>query len=91
MIAVRYSEGEIFEYHNEKEPSNPNGSLEDIAGIVDETGRILGMMPHPERAIEFTQLPHWRWLERKYKELDIEPPDIGPGLEIFQNGVDYFE
>ena len=91
MIAVRYSEGEMFEYYNGKEPSNPNGSLEDIAGIIDETGRILGMMPHPERAIEFTQLPHWRWLERKYKELDIEPPDIGPGLEIFQNGVDYFE
>ncbi|MDP7141056.1 MAG: phosphoribosylformylglycinamidine synthase I [Candidatus Woesearchaeota archaeon] len=91
MIALRYFEGEIFDYHNGKEPSNPNGSLENIAGITDETGRILGMMPHPERAIEFTQLPHWRSLGRKYKELDIKSPNIGPSLKIFQNGVDYFE
>ena len=40
-------------------PPNPNGSLSDIAGITDETGRILGLMPHPERAQFFTQLPNW--------------------------------
>ncbi len=38
----------VFRY----EDTNPNGSLDDIAGITDETGRILGLMPHPERAIE---------------------------------------
>ncbi|MGF1456527.1 MAG: phosphoribosylformylglycinamidine synthase subunit PurQ [Alphaproteobacteria bacterium] len=32
--------------------ANPNGSARDIAGITDETGRILGLMPHPERAVE---------------------------------------
>ena len=31
---------------------NPNGSLNDIAGIVSERGNVLGMMPHPERAVE---------------------------------------
>ena len=40
-------------------PKNPNGSIDDIAGICDETGKILGIMPHPERAIFFTQMPNW--------------------------------
>ena len=37
-----------FTYHGE----NPNGSLEDIAGITNEAGNVLGMMPHPERAVD---------------------------------------
>ncbi|WP_085505271.1 phosphoribosylformylglycinamidine synthase subunit PurQ [Thalassobacillus devorans] len=37
----------VFTYTN-----NPNGSTGDIAGIVNETGNVLGMMPHPERAVE---------------------------------------
>jgi phosphoribosylformylglycinamidine synthase I len=40
-IAFRYAKGD-----------NPNGALDDIAGIYDRSGRVLGMMPHPERAIE---------------------------------------
>ena len=40
-------------------PANPNGSLEDIAGICDETGRIFGLMPHPERHISVCQHPRW--------------------------------
>lgn len=38
----------VFTYHNE----NPNGSLADIAGITNERGNVLGMMPHPERAVD---------------------------------------
>jgi phosphoribosylformylglycinamidine synthase subunit PurQ / glutaminase len=38
----------VFTYHG----TNPNGSLEDIAGIVNEKGNVLGMMPHPERAVD---------------------------------------
>lgn len=41
-------------------PQNPNGSINAIAGICDPTGRILGMMPHPEKFIEITQHPNWR-------------------------------
>lgn len=40
-------------------PENPNGSQDDIAGICDPTGRILGLMPHPERHVEPTQHPRW--------------------------------
>ena len=40
-------------------PVNPNGSLDDVAGICDPTGRALGLMPHPERFVEITQHPRW--------------------------------
>jgi len=63
-------------------PVNPNGSQADIAGISDPTGRILGLMPHPERHVVATQHPRWTRLNR------CEGP--GDGLAIFQNAVKYF-
>lgn len=60
-------------------PDNPNGSVEGIAGICDETGRILGLMPHPER--HFSAIQHPRWEKRSDKE--------GDGLQIFRNGVEF--
>ena len=62
-------------------PENPNGSLEDIAGIADKTGRVLGLMPHPERHFLFTQNPRWTRADKKEK--------FGHGAVIFQNGVRY--
>lgn len=59
---------------------NPNGSIDDIAGICDTTGRILGMMPHPERHALGTQHP--RWTAEGLKER-------GDGLIILKNGIDY--
>ncbi|MCK5451565.1 MAG: phosphoribosylformylglycinamidine synthase subunit PurQ, partial [Candidatus Omnitrophica bacterium] len=59
-----------------------NGSLRDIAGICDPTGRIFGLMPHPERNISYLQHPNWRRLEKKEK-------DLGIGIEIFKNGVNF--
>lgn len=41
-------------------PENPNGSLNAIAGICDATGRVFGLMPHPERFTARTQYPNWR-------------------------------
>ena len=60
-------------------PDNPNGSLENIAGITDSTGRILGLMPHPERHLLAVQHPR--------KEERFKPE--GDGLQIFRNGVEY--
>lgn len=73
----------VFQYCDEKRklagyPCNPNGSVDNIAGICDETGRILGLMPHPERHIAVSQHP--KWPELKYR---------GDGLAIFRNGVEY--
>jgi len=61
-------------------PWNPNGSIADIAGICDPTGRILGMMPHPERHVEPTQHPRWT-------REGLKPE--GDGLQIFRNAVNY--
>lgn len=59
-------------------PANPNGSLNAIAGICDPTGRIMGLMPHPERFIEPYHHPNWR-------RQPMEPH----GLAIFENAVAY--
>ncbi|MCD6304000.1 MAG: phosphoribosylformylglycinamidine synthase I [Planctomycetes bacterium] len=40
-------------------PVNPNGSVDDIAGICDPTGRVMGLMPHPERFVDVTHHPQW--------------------------------
>lgn len=89
LVAARYVAGEIC--YAELLPANPNGSLEDIAGINDESGRILGMMPHPERAIDFTHLPNWPLLKEKCKREKREVPNECPGIQIFRNGVNYFK
>jgi phosphoribosylformylglycinamidine synthase len=88
LIALRYIKGEICKYQSL--PANPTGTLEDIAGITDESGKILGLMPHAERAMFFTQLPHWPLLKEKYKREGKQIPTYGPGLQLFKNSVGYF-
>jgi len=63
-------------------PWNPNGSDRHIAGICDSTGRIFGMMPHPERYL--SKYNHPRWTR---EELQNE----GDGMAIFRNAVEYAE
>ncbi|MFA6017142.1 MAG: phosphoribosylformylglycinamidine synthase subunit PurQ [Patescibacteria group bacterium] len=69
---------------------NPTGTLENIAGITDESKRIFGLMPHPERAMFFTQLPNWPYLKEQSLRDGKVLPEFGPGLQIFKNGVKYF-
>lgn len=88
QVALRYVKGEICNFQDLS--VNPNGSLEDIAGITDQTGRVFGLMPHPERATFFTQLPHWTYLKEKFIREGKEISTYGTGLKIFQNAVDYF-
>ena len=62
-------------------PINPNGSQANIAGICDVTGRVFGLMPHPERHVDPTQHPQWT----------RRPPcEEGDGLVIFRNAVGFF-
>jgi len=71
-------------------PHNPNGALEDIAAICDETGRVLGMMPHPERAIFMGNFPDFQLLKEKTKREEKEIPEYyEPAVTIFQNAVNY--
>jgi phosphoribosylformylglycinamidine synthase len=62
-------------------PINPNGSQGDVAGVCDATGRVLGLMPHPERHVLPTQHPQWT-------RHGLAPE--GDGLRLFRNAVEYF-
>ncbi len=87
-VALTYEVGEISKHFDL--PGNPNGSIEATAGITGYNGRVLGLMPHPERAQFFTQLPHWQYLKEKSLRSGQEVPQVGPGLAIFKNAVRYF-
>ncbi|MBN2844158.1 MAG: phosphoribosylformylglycinamidine synthase I [Sedimentisphaerales bacterium] len=78
QVAFRYvdADGNFGDY-----PVNPNGSTDHIAGLTDDTGRVLGLMPHPERFIHKTHHPRWTREE-------ISNPD---GMTIFDNAVKYFK
>jgi phosphoribosylformylglycinamidine synthase len=66
---------------NGQSPDNPNGSIDDIAGVCDATGLVLGLMPHPERHVDPVQ--HFAWTSRK--NISSE----GDGLQIFRNAVEH--
>jgi len=63
-------------------PANPNGSLGGVAGICDATGRVLGLMPHPERHVLPTHHPQWT-------RRGLAPE--GEGLRLFRNAVECFQ
>ena len=70
QVAVRYATDD-----------NPNGSVDDIAGICDASGLVLGLMPHPERWTRWTQHPFWTRLDASTREGDP------PGLAMFRAAV----
>jgi phosphoribosylformylglycinamidine synthase I len=72
-------------------PLNPNGSVGDIAGICDSTGRVAGLMPHPEAFNHFTNHPDWTLLREKYRRSNGPIPEEGDGIRVFRNAVEYFE
>jgi phosphoribosylformylglycinamidine synthase len=61
-------------------PANPNGAQWNVAGLCDETGRVFGLMPHPERHIDPTHHPRWT----------RETHERGDGLAVFENAVRFF-
>ncbi len=87
MVALRYAQagrpaGGRF-------PANPNGSLNDIAGICDPSGRVFGLMPHPEGFYRVSQHPDWTLWREKERRRGRELPalEAGKGLAIFSNAV----
>jgi len=79
LIVAQYSDPsfthEVMDY-----PLNPNGSIDAVAGICDESGRLFGMMPHPEAYLHCTNHPRWT-------REDL--PEEGMGLAFFRNAVEY--
>jgi phosphoribosylformylglycinamidine synthase subunit PurQ / glutaminase len=91
QVVMQYADGQGDEARG-RWPLNPNGSLMDIAGICDPTGRIFGLMPHPEAFHHYTNHPDWtrqkEALRRQGKEIHgVE----GDGVRVFRNAVEYLK
>ena len=83
-LALRYAADDSSSVQDEvlPFPENPNGADANVAGVCDATGRVFGLMPHPERHIDATQHPYWT--RRK------QQPEFGDGLQMFRNAVEWF-
>ena len=88
MLEWLKAEGHVVFKYVDKEgkeggyPVNPNGSMGSVAGLTDTTGRVLGLMPHPERYVRPTQHPHWTRLQDK---------SDSDGMTVFNNAVKYIQ
>ena len=83
LICLRYADAETNEASMEF-PQNPNGSIDSIAGICDRTGRIFGLMPHPEGYL--SPLNHPQWTDQK---IAGTLPEEGLGTILFRNAVEF--
>ncbi|MFP6671525.1 MAG: phosphoribosylformylglycinamidine synthase I [Pirellulaceae bacterium] len=81
QLPLRYTTAAGLRNGQLEYPLNPNGSMGNVAGACDETGRVLGLMPHPERHIDPTHHP--RWTREGLQEQ-------GDGCVVFHNAVQYF-
>jgi len=89
QVVMQYADNEGRRAQGEW-PLNPNGSLEDIAGICDPTGRVFGLMPHPEAFNHFTNHPECtRRKETLIRQGNTSLPEEGEGIKIFRNAVEY--
>jgi phosphoribosylformylglycinamidine synthase len=79
LVCLSYTD-EAYQAETMEYPLNPNGSVGGVAGICDETGRVFGLMPHPEAFVHRTHHP--RWTREKL-------PEEGAGVAIFRNAVQY--
>jgi phosphoribosylformylglycinamidine synthase subunit PurQ / glutaminase len=80
-VAMRKVDRRDSDAHCVPFPDNPNGSVAAVAGVCDGTGRVLGLMPHPERHLDPTHHPRWT---------RGEAGSVGDGLQLFANAVEYF-
>ncbi len=85
QVALRYVEPETDEPTQEF-PFNPNGSTNAIAGVCDPTGRIFGLMPHPEAYLSPFNHPHWQ-----RQKINRVLPEEGMGVAIFRNAAAYIK
>lgn len=90
MARIEANNQVVFRYANvdgsvaTEFPANPNGSINAIAGICDETGRVFGLMPHPEAFLSAYNAPDWT-----LRKIKGTLPAKGEGSVIFANAVKY--
>lgn len=83
QLVLRYINADGSNNGTVEYPANPNGSIANVAGVCDTSGRVFGLMPHPERFIDHTQHPRWSRNQQSGAN-DAE------GLRLFQNAVAHF-
>ncbi len=84
QVALRYAASGVLGLGGADESGfNPNGSVGDVAGICDPSGRVLGLMPHPERYTDTTHHPLWTRVGKSGEG------DVPAGLSLFKNAVEY--
>ena len=82
LVPLRYADPKTFE-PTESYPQNPNGSAQAAAALCDPTGRLFGLMPHPECFLHRTHHPRWT------REPHL--PEEGQGLALFRNAVTFLK
>ncbi len=80
QVALRYAAGAMAAALPPGLLGNPNGSTDAIAGVCDTTGRVFGLMPHPERHVRLSQHPAWT-------AIGGDPDEEAAGLRVFRNAV----
>ena len=83
-LAIRYAQGRAGRGGGRSAAvsANPNGADANVAGVCDASGRVFGLMPHPERHIDPMQHPYWTRRS--------EQPEYGDGMALFRNAVQWF-
>ncbi|MDD3136413.1 MAG: phosphoribosylformylglycinamidine synthase subunit PurQ [Methanoregula sp.] len=89
MIAFTYCREDMSPAAGEY-PCNPNGSIADIAGITSADGKVLGLMPHPERAMEFVNQYDWTLRKELMKREGKALPEESVNMQLFRNITGYF-
>ena len=89
QIAFQYMKDNALA--NGEFPHNPNGSIDDIAALTDETGRILAIMPHPERGMFTWQRDDYDILKDQAARTAVEMKEEADGIALFANAADYFK
>ncbi|UCG95182.1 MAG: phosphoribosylformylglycinamidine synthase subunit PurQ [archaeon] len=90
QVVMQYAKGSLTK-NDKRYGYNPNGSMGDIAGICDSTGRVFGFMPHPEALNSKLNHPHWTIEKEVYKRRGEKMPLEGEGIQIFRNAVKYVQ
>lgn len=89
QIALRYTkDGKTA---NGEFPYNPNGSTDDIAGLTDPSGRVLILMPHPERGMFMSQRDDYANLKDAARRAGKTLPEYADGMALFENAGRYFQ
>ena len=89
QVAFTYTKGDICKYQNLE--ANPNGAMHDIAGVLAYNGRVLGLMPHPERGMFFHHRPDFQIQKEMLKRKNKKIPKMTDGIILFENAVNYFK